>query len=79
MDEFGGRKSASGMEEQRQNGGRSPMRAESPPPFAHYTHAPPEPVPEIRVTRPSTEAQAAKVEIKYEEEDGGGCCKCTIM
>ncbi len=51
-------------------------RPESPAPFAHYAAA--EPIPQIRVTRPSTETQ--KVDMEGEEGDGSGCCaRCVIM
>ena len=52
-------------------------RPESPAPFSHYVNAIPAPVPQIRVTRPSTEAQ--KMEMQIEEEQESGCCKCVIM
>ena len=61
----------------RQTGSISPARAESPAPFSQYSA--PTPIPEIRVTRASSDHQP-KVEVRVEDESGGGgCCKCVIM
>ena len=58
---------------------RSPSspRAESPAPFSQYPAPTPSPVTQIRVTRPSTEAQ--QTEREMDEDRESGCCKCVIM
>ena len=52
-------------------------RPESPAPFSQYPAPIPPIVPQIHVTRPSTEVQ--KMEAEMEEERESGCCKCVIM
>lgn len=58
---------------------RSPVRTDSPAPFSQYATAPPNPtpLPQIQITRPSTEGQGTEVD--GPDEGAGGCCKCVIM
>ena len=55
------------------------VRAESPPPFAHYVRQEGMPSPQVGMQTLGPLPPANQGQVRAEEDSGAGCCKCVIM